>query len=177
MLSLGSEMKWRRKLGWGGGERDNKGTNSVLWKLWHTLYIYNRSSTFQVSTAEFNMVQTELLPIYSVYCSIKILKLFPRHFKRGRGERERERARKRERGREAVTEGGRMKKMNNSWPLNVWFSARCYQFLTKSGSSTALLYIKILTPISHVSTEHKLEPDCLSMGLCPALGHQLEFLL
>lgn len=32
-------------------------------------------------------------------------------------------------------------------------------------------------PISHVSREHKLEPACLSMGLCPVLSHQLEFLL
>lgn len=54
-----------------------------------------------MSTAEFNMVQTELLPIYSVYRSIKILKLFPRHFKRGRGrEREGKRQREREQGRE-----------------------------------------------------------------------------
>ena len=52
-----------------------------------------------MSTAELNMVQTELLPVYSVYCSMKILKLFPRHFK-GERERERKAGRERERGRE-----------------------------------------------------------------------------
>ena len=57
------------------------------------------------------------------------------------------------------------------------FSAGCDHCRTKSGSRTALLYIKILTPISRVSTEHELEPDSLSRGLCPALAHQLEFLL
>lgn len=67
--------------------------------------------------------------------------------------------------------------MSSSWPLTVCFSAGCDQCITKSGSRTALLYIKILTPISRVSAERKLEPDSLSMGLCPALGHQLEFLL
>ena len=100
---------------------------------------------------------------------MKILKLFPRLLL------ERERGDKRHRDRNR--DRGEMKKMSNSWPLTVCFSAGCDQCITKSGSRTALLYIKILTPISHVSAEHKLEPDSLSMGLCPALGHQLEFLL
>lgn len=56
-----------------------------------------------MSTAEFNMAQTELLPICSVYRSIKILQLFPRHFKGGRG-REREKGKERERARERERE-------------------------------------------------------------------------
>ena len=67
--------------------------------------------------------------------------------------------------------------MSSSWPSAVCFSAGCEHCGTKSGSRMALLYIKILTPISRVSTEHELEPDSLSRGLCPALAHQLEFLL
>lgn len=70
-----------------------------------------------------------------------------------------------------------MKKMSSSWPSAVCFSAGCEHCGTKSGSRTALLCIKILTPISRVSAEHELEPDSLSRGLCPALAHQLEFLL
>lgn len=59
-----------------------------------------------------------LQPIYSVYCSIKILKLFPRHFN-GKRERERKvegRERERQRG---ERERERMKTMNNSWPLTA----------------------------------------------------------
>lgn len=75
------------------------------------------------------------------------------------------------------TDRGEMKKTSSSWPSAVCFSAGCDRCRTKSGSRTARLYIKILTPISRVSTEHELEPDSLSRGLCPALAHQLEFLL
>lgn len=67
---------------------------------------YKSSKRFKVSTAEFNRRKIELLPIYSVYCCIKILKLFPRHFTEKR---------------ERQTEKRKMKKINSSWPLNVRF--------------------------------------------------------
>lgn len=67
---------------------------------------YKSSKRFKVSTVEFNRRKIELLPIYSVYCCIKILKLFPRHFTEKR---------------ERQTEKRKMKKINSSWPLNVWF--------------------------------------------------------
>lgn len=51
---------------------------------------YKSSKRFKVSTTEFNRRKIELLPIYSVYCCIKILKLFPRHFTEKR-QRERDR--------------------------------------------------------------------------------------
>ena len=130
--------------------------------------VYYTCRTVPISS-KFHVGQTEPLPfeIYSVYYSMKYWT-----YSQDICWKERE---KETRAPETETER-RWRKQAALGP-QLCLSAGCDHCRTKSGSRTALLYIRILTPISRVSTGHELEPDSLSRGLCPALAHQLEFLL